>query len=106
MTANGDILYERVTPANPTADQLAAVVGEYESRETASVVKVELGSQPGELRYRVGVLPPVTLRPAFQDVFSGPGGISIRFIRDAPGNVSGLSAGDSRVWDLRFNRVR
>jgi hypothetical protein len=69
-------------------------------------VKVELGSNPGELRYRVGVLAPVSLRPAFHDVFAAPGGISIRFIRDSSGKVSGLSAGDSRVWDLRFSRVR
>jgi CubicO group peptidase (beta-lactamase class C family) len=106
VTANGEILYERVTPAKPTAEELAALAGEYESGETGSIVKVELGSQPGELRYHVGAVPPATLRPAFQDVFAGPGGISIRFIRDASGKVNALGAGDSRVWDLRFQRKR
>ena len=31
---------------------------------------------------------------------------AIRFLRDADGNVTGLSAGDDRAWDLRFTRIR
>jgi len=31
---------------------------------------------------------------------------NIRFVHSADGNISGLSAGDDRAWDLRFSRVR
>jgi hypothetical protein len=35
----------------------------------------------------------------------GGGATSIVFHRDQAGKVTGLSAGDDRVWDLRFTRV-
>jgi hypothetical protein len=36
---------------------------------------------------------------------NGGGATSIVFHRDPAGKVIGLSAGDDRVWDLRFIRV-
>jgi hypothetical protein len=36
---------------------------------------------------------------------NGGGATSIVFKRDQAGKVTGLSAGDDRVWDLRFTRV-
>jgi len=50
----------------------------------------------------------VRLRATFRDGFmmDGAGGAtSILFRRDADGRVTGLSAGDDRVWDLRFIRL-
>jgi hypothetical protein len=36
---------------------------------------------------------------------NGGGATSIVFHRGQAGKVTGLSAGDDRVWDLRFTRV-
>jgi hypothetical protein len=105
-TPNGDLLLERVLPAQPTAEELASVVGEYESAETGSTVVVVLGRKPGELMYHIGANAPVMLQPAYKDVFTTPSGLAIRFIRDSSGKVVSLSAGDARVWDLRMQRVR
>ena len=58
------------------------------------------------MTYRIGSNAPVTLRPTFRDAFETPSGSSIYFIRDASGNVVALSAGEDRVWDLRFTRIR
>jgi CubicO group peptidase (beta-lactamase class C family) len=102
----GEILYERAEPAQPTAAELAALAGEYESHETGTTLKLAPGVKPGEMTYRIGSNAPVTLRPTFRDAFETPFGSSICFVRDASGKVIALSAGDDRVWDLRFNRVR
>jgi CubicO group peptidase (beta-lactamase class C family) len=104
VTANGDTLYERVDPAHPSASELAALAGEYESGETGSIVTV--AARDGILTLAIASGPPVRLRPTFRDAFliEDRGTASIRFLRDPAGNVTGLSAGDDRVWDLRFVR--
>src|SRR5580658_5492774 len=56
----------------------------------------------------IGWNKPVHLRPTFRDAFmmeNGGGATSIVFHHDQTGKVTGLSAGDDRVWDLRFTRV-
>jgi CubicO group peptidase (beta-lactamase class C family) len=105
-TPNGDVLLERVERAKPSAAELARLVGKYRSSETGSTLAVALGSKPGELTYCAGENAPITLRPAYKDVFLDSSGIAFRFHRDTSGKVAAMSAGDSRVWDLRLNRVR
>jgi len=58
------------------------------------------------LMLQVAANAPVPLRPTFRDAFATPSGSSIFFVRNAAGKVIALSAGDDRVWDLRFTRVR
>jgi len=106
ITPFGEILYERAEPAQPTAAELAALAGEYESRETGTTLKLLPGLKPVEMTYRIGSNAPVTLRPTFRDAFETPSGSSIYFVRDASGKVTALDAGEDRVWDLRFKRVR
>jgi CubicO group peptidase (beta-lactamase class C family) len=106
ITPFGEIFYERAEPAQPTAVELAVLAGEYESRETGTTLKLAPGVKPGEMTYRIGSNAPVTLRPTFRDAFETPSGYSIHFVRDAAGKVTALSAGEDRVWDLRFKRVR
>jgi len=106
ITSFGEVLYERAEPVEPTTAELAALAGEYESRETGTTLQLAPGIKAGEMTYRIGSNAPVTLRPTFRDGFETPLGSSIYFIRDASGKVIALSAGDDRVWDLRFQRVR
>jgi CubicO group peptidase (beta-lactamase class C family) len=105
VTPNGDILYERVEAAHPSESELAPLVGQYDSRETGSTLTV--AANEGELTLAIASRAPFRLRPTFRDAFMLPNSpTSIRFIRDAAGNVTGLSAGDDRVWALRFTRVK
>ncbi len=106
ITPFGEILYERAEPAEPTATELATLAGEYESSETGTTLKLAPGVKAGEMTYRIGSNTPVTLRPSFRDAFETPFGSSIYFVRDVSGKVIAVSAGDDRVWDLRFNRIR
>jgi hypothetical protein len=106
VTPDGDIAYERVEPAHPVEGELASLAGKYESGETASTLSV--AAKAGELTLAIGWNKPVRLRPTFRDAFmmeSGGGATSIVFHRDQAGKVTGLSAGDDRVWDLRFTRI-
>jgi CubicO group peptidase (beta-lactamase class C family) len=106
VTPDGDIAYERVEPAHSADSELARLAGKYESGETGSTLTV--AAKAGELTLAIGWNKPVRLRPTFRDAFmmEGAGGAtSIVFHRDQAGKVTGLSAGDDRVWDLRFIRV-
>jgi CubicO group peptidase (beta-lactamase class C family) len=106
VTPDGDIAYERVAPAHPSDSELTPLAGKYESSETSSTLTV--AAKSGELTLAIGWSKPVPLRPTYRDAFlmeSGGGATSIVFHRDQAGKVTGLSAGDDRVWDLRFARV-
>ena len=106
VTPDGDIAYERVEAAHPSDSELTALAGKYESGETGSTLTV--AAKAGEVTLAIGWNKPVRLRPTFRDAFmmeNGGGATSIVFHRDQAGKVTGLSAGDDRVWDLRFTRV-
>jgi CubicO group peptidase (beta-lactamase class C family) len=107
VTPDGDIVYERVEPARSSDSKLATLAGKYESGETGSTLTV--AAKAGELTLAIGWNKPVRLLPTFRDAFmmdGGGGATSIVFHRDQAGKVIGFSAGDDRVWDLRFTRVQ
>ena len=103
VTPDGDTVYERVQPAHPSASELASLAGSYTSSETGTTLTV--AAKDGELTLAIGSNPPVPLRPTFRDAFMMQA-TAIRFLRDADGTVTRLSAGDDRAWDLRFTRIR
>lgn len=106
VTSDGDIAYERVEPAHPSDSELTALAGKYDSGETGSTLTVEAKARA--LTLAIGWNKPIRLRPTFRDAFmmeNAGGATSIVFHRDQAGKVIGLSAGDDRVWDLRFTRV-
>jgi CubicO group peptidase (beta-lactamase class C family) len=106
VTADGDIAYERVEPAHPSDSELTALAGKYDSGETGSTLTVEAKARA--LTLTIGWNKPIRLRPTFRDAFmmeNAGGATSIIFHRDQAGKVIGLSAGDDRVWDLRFTRI-
>ncbi len=106
ITPDGDIVYERVKPVDPSDSELATLAGNYESGETGSTLIV--AAKAAELTLAIAWNKPVRLRPTFRDAFmmeGGGGATSIVFHRDQTGKVTGLSAGDDRAWDLRFTRL-
>lgn len=96
--------YRRVEPFAPTADELAAFAGRYESDEAGAAYLVT--AEDGKLVLRLEDRPQIALRaaPAYRDAFEADGGI-VRFQRDAAGGVSGFSVGISRVRELPFVRT-
>jgi CubicO group peptidase (beta-lactamase class C family) len=105
-SADDEVLYERVERAQPSPTDLAPLPGKYESKETGATLTVAPADQPGELSLRISTNAPIRLKPAFRDGFITPTGSSIFFVRDAAGKVVALSAGEDRVWDLRFTRIK
>jgi hypothetical protein len=102
VTPDGDTVYERVEAAHPSDADVAALEGRYTSPE-AGVLTVAVKN--GDLTLAVESNPAVRLRPTFRDAFMMQG-TAIKFLRGADGSVTALSAGDDRVWDLRFSRAR
>lgn len=105
-TPDGDIAYERVEAAHPSDSELASLAGKYQSSETGSTITI--AAKTGGLTLAIGWNKPALLRPTFRDGFmmeTAGGAASIVFHRDQTGKVTGFSAGDDRVWDLRFIRV-
>ena len=103
--AEGEVAFEHVEPAHTTSSDLAAFAGKYESAETESTLIVS--ARDDQLTLAIASGAPVVLRPTYRDAFMMlRGSASIRFLRDSVGNVTGLTAGDNRAWDLRFTRVK
>lgn len=94
--------YVRAQP--PGQGPLAEFEGRYASEEVGAGYMI--ATQDGKLMLRIERRPDfvVPLRALYRDAFFGPG-LLLRFQRGADGKVIGLSAGLSRVWDVRFNRV-
>jgi len=95
--------YEKVDRAKPTPAELAALAGEYSSDEAEVAFQVVFENGRLAIHRRPDARFP--LSPTYRDGFSSQLG-SIRFLRDAGGQVTELSLGESRVWDLRFRKVR
>jgi hypothetical protein len=96
-------VYEKVEPWTPVRADLEGLVGEYASDEAETSFTVVLDGDRLVLRQRPATR--IALTPTYRDAFSSGLG-SIRFLRDASGKVTEFSLGESRVWDLRFRRVR
>jgi CubicO group peptidase (beta-lactamase class C family) len=104
-TVDDDAVYERVERVQPSATELKPLLGKYDSGETGAILTVSAADKSGELDLRIATNPPMRLKPTFRDDFVTPTGSSIFFVRDAAGKVVALSAGEDRVWDLRFTRM-
>jgi hypothetical protein len=95
--------YENVERWNPGPAELEPMTGEYASDEAEVTFRVALEKDHLVIHRRPDAT--IALTPTYRDGFSSSLG-SIRFLRDAQGNVSELSVGEQRVWDMRFRRVR
>jgi CubicO group peptidase (beta-lactamase class C family) len=96
-----DIL-DRVDRATPSEAEIQAMTGHYVSDEAETEFNVTLTPKGLEIHQRPDVV--YSLKPTYAGGFESELG-SVRFLRDASGQITGLSLGDSRMWDLRFRRV-
>jgi hypothetical protein len=95
--------YEWVEASHPTREELASLAGEYASDEAEVTLRVALDGDRLVVRRRPASEFPLT--PTYKDGFASQLG-SVRFLRDGSGKVTELSVGESRVWDLRFRKVK
>lgn len=103
IAADGDtVLYLPEADFAPTAAELEAFVGRYQSDEAEIIYTVEVEEGRLVLRRRYGSA--AALTPAYGDAFT-TGGTVIRFLRGGDGRVTGFSSISARVWDMRFSRV-
>jgi CubicO group peptidase (beta-lactamase class C family) len=100
---DGGTWYERVERWTPTAAELESLAGQYTSDEAEVTLRAVV--EQGKLVIRRRPDDAIALLPTYQDAFRSTLG-SVRFLRDAAGRVSELSVSESRVWDLRFRKVR
>jgi CubicO group peptidase (beta-lactamase class C family) len=94
--------FERVERAAPTAAQLRAYVGTYESDEAETVLTIAVEKDHLVLKRRPATT--IALSPLYADSFSGPELGTVIFRRDSAGRVTALSVVQERVWDLRFTK--
>jgi len=94
--------FERVEPATPDAAALAAYAGVYWSDEVEVSLGIAVENGGLVIMRRPDTKAP--LAPTYADAFDSALGL-VRFRRDAAGAVVGLSLGDSRAWDVAFQRV-
>ena len=96
--------YRRARPFAPTADDLQAFAGRYESDEVGSVFKVVAG-QGSLVFHREGSGGKGSeLRPIFRDTFQiGP--VTVRFVRDSAGKVLAFDYSNPLIRSVRFTRL-
>ncbi|MGW8267037.1 MAG: serine hydrolase [Longimicrobiales bacterium] len=94
---------EPAAPFEPTPEALQEYLGTFRSDEAEATYTVELEEGALVVKDRWGQGP--TLRPIYPDAFSAGGSLFI-FRRDRSGRITGASLSQSRVWDLRFRKLR
>ena len=94
--------YERVARATPRAEQLTSLSGVYRAPDVDADLQVVV--EDGMLRIKSRPDRVIPLRPLYADAFESSVGL-VRFVRGGNGEVTHLSVGTSRAWDVRFARV-
>jgi CubicO group peptidase (beta-lactamase class C family) len=103
---DGDTLtYTIVADAfwKPTARDLTAFEGRYRSEELGVTYQARVAADTLTLSMRPGVV--LKLTPTYPDGFTTRGR-AVWFIRDRRGRVTEMHVGESRVWDMVFDRLR
>ena len=95
--------FEPVAEFEPSASELRAFEGEYESDDAETVLVLSVVD--GKLTAHRRPDWKVTLSPFYADAFDGSELGLVRFHRDLKGRVVELSLRQGRVYDMRFERV-
>jgi hypothetical protein len=97
----GDV-FLRAEPFTPSAKDLEAFAGTYRSDEIEAVFRMVV--HEGALRLERLKSRPAPLTPLVRDTFTTQAG-TIRFVRDAAGNVTGFQLDAGRVRHVKFSKV-
>lgn len=101
-TAEGDITrFRRAEPYAPTADDLKAFAGRYESDELRAVFNVAPGTDA--LTVTLNERQSIPFRPVARDMFQF-GMLTLRFARDNTGHVVALDFTNPVIRNVRYTR--
>ena len=98
-------VYLRTAPVAAASVKLADFAGHYASDEVQATY--DISASADGLTWRIRDRPDysATLKPLYRDAFQG-GGATVRFVRDAGGNINGLTISVERARNVRFSRLR
>jgi hypothetical protein len=96
--------YRRAQPYAPTAADLEAFAGRYESDEIGSVFQIAAGERGLTVRLAHAPATALEFRPVAPDTFQ-LGMMTVRFHRDNTGNVGALGYSNPLVRDVTFTRL-
>ena len=95
--------YIRARPPKPTAVELQAFAGHYQSEELLAFFEITAGTGlVARVNNRPG--PPFPLTPVDADTFQFAG-VILRFVRDKTGKVTGLEYSNPLIRKVRFTRL-
>ena len=97
--------YRRAQPYAPTADDLTAFAGRYESDELRAVFEMTPGKNGLTLRLNDSPTQTLELGPVDRDVFQR-GMQTVRFLRDKDGKVVGLDFSNPALRRVTFTRMK
>lgn len=96
--------YRRARPYAPTADELKAFAGRYESTEIGTVFQIEPKGEGLLLRLEHTPSKSLEIRPVERDTFQ-ISRMTIRFQRDKTGKIVALDYSNPLVRNVRFTRL-
>ena len=96
-------VFERVTQAQPTLDELNAYAGSYVSEEIEPVYRIIV--ENGILVLKRLKSKPEKLQPTLVDYFEGSNG-DLHFQRDQSGKISGFVLNSDRIKNFRFRKTK
>ena len=96
-------VFERVTQAQPTPDELNAYAGSYVSEEIEPVYRIIV--ENGILVLKRLKSKPEKLQPTLVDYFEGSNG-DLHFQRDQSGKISGFVLNSDRIKNFRFRKTK
>jgi CubicO group peptidase (beta-lactamase class C family) len=97
--------YRRAQPYAPTAADLAAFAGRYESDELRAVLQITPGKDALMSRLNDSPASVLEFRPVDRDTFQR-GLITVRFVRDTAGTVVGFNFSNPVLRKVEFTRLR
>lgn len=104
--ANPDGSFTRLTMVSewkPTADDLAAIAGDWRSEEAQATVAIAVEGDKAFIVSRPVFKLPLT--PTYKDHFSAQGGFVVWYTRDRSGKIEAMHVGGSRMRDMLFARL-
>ncbi|HWS53785.1 MAG TPA: serine hydrolase [Pyrinomonadaceae bacterium] len=97
--------YRRAQPYAPTADDLQAFAGRYESDEIGSIFQMVPGKNGLVMRLEISPNVALELSPVERDTFEFGGRMTVRFQRDTSGKVLAFDYGHPAARNIRFTRL-
>jgi hypothetical protein len=97
--------YRRPAPYAPTADDLQAYAGRYESDEIGSIYQIVPGKKGLVMRFEISPNIALELNPVEGDTFEFSGRMTVRFHRDKSGKVVAFDFNHPGARNIRFMRL-